>query len=107
MTTLVSDLDKEMAAAGAEEKDAQADYEAMMADSAAKRAEDSTSLTDKEGAKADMEANLGELKDSEAGAHKEMVALGEFISSLHAECDWLLKFFDTRKEARASEIDAL
>jgi len=31
----------------------------------------------------------------------------KYIQSLHGECDWLLKNFDVRKEARASEIDAL
>merc|ERR1719379_1214391 len=93
--------------AQAEEKDSQADYEAMMADSAEKRAEDSKTMTDKEAALADLEGNLEALKESKATTGKELVALGEFISSLHAECDWLLKFYDVRKEARDSEIDAL
>merc|ERR1712203_504261 len=33
--------------------------------------------------------------------------MGKYIAPLHAECDWLLKYFDVRKEARASEMDAL
>ena len=28
----------------------------------------------------------------------------EYIHSLHTECDWLMKYFDVRKEARSSEI---
>merc|ERR1719213_1583876 len=43
---LIKDLDKEMTVAKAEEKDAQEDYEQMMKDSAAKRAEDSKNLGD-------------------------------------------------------------
>merc|ERR1719217_1141060 len=46
---LVNDLDKEMAEAQTTEKDAQADYETFMQDSAAKRADDSKTLADKEG----------------------------------------------------------
>merc|ERR1719235_2989048 len=107
MDNLVKDLDKEMTVAEAEEKDAQGDYETFMKDSAEKRAEDSKALTEKEGALADLESELASLKDAKASANKEMAALMEFLSSLHAECDWLLKFFETRKEARASEIDAL
>merc|ERR1719161_3278 len=107
MDMLVKDLDKEMTVAQAEEKDAQEDYEKMMADSAEKRAEDSKTLTEREGALADLEAELESLKDSHASTVKELGALMEYISSLHAECDWLLKFFDARKEARDSEIDAL
>merc|ERR1719321_1372472 len=107
MDALVRDLDKEMTVAQAEEKDAQGDYETFMADSAEKRAEDSKALTDKEAAKANLEGEIATLKDSKAGAEKDLGAVMEFLSSLHAECDWLLKFFETRKEARASEIDAL
>merc|ERR1719161_587078 len=107
MDMLVKDLDKEMTIAQAEEKDAQEDYEKFMADSAAKRAEDSKAITDKEAALAELEAELAALKESHAGAGKELAALMEFIHNLHTECDWLLKFFDARKEARDSEIDAL
>merc|ERR1719473_1837462 len=105
--TLVRDLDKEMTESTAEEKDAQEDYKAFMADSAEKRAEDSKSLADKEGALADLEAELASLKENKASTEKEHAALLQYISSLHAECDWLLKYFEARKEARASEIDAL
>merc|ERR1719201_627122 len=91
----------------AEEKDAQGDYEAFMADSAAKRAEDSKTLTDKNGALANLEAELASLNDNKASTENELGATNEYISSLHAECDWLLKYFEMRKEARSTEIDAL
>merc|ERR1719311_1098520 len=107
MDMLVQDLDKEMTVAQATEKDAQEDYEQMMADSAEQRAESSKAITDKEAAKAELEAALQAKTDSKAGTSKELAATLEYIASLHAECDWLLKFFDQRKEARASEIDAL
>merc|ERR1712066_1068929 len=55
---LVQDLDKEMAEAGAAEKDAQADYEQLMADSAAKRTSDSALLTEKTATKASLEGDL-------------------------------------------------
>merc|ERR1719238_2431347 len=101
--TLVRDLDKEMTEATAEEKDAQGDYKAFMADSAAKRAEDSKSMTDKEATLADLEAELAGLRESRASDGKELAATNRYIASLHAECDWLLKYFDARREARDSE----
>merc|ERR1719420_1052437 len=79
----------------------------MMQESAQKRADDSKSLTDKEHAKAELEAALQEHESEKASLTKELAALAEYIHSLHLECDWLLKYFDARKEARASEIDAL
>merc|ERR1719231_186057 len=107
MDLLIKDLDKEMTEATAVEKDAQEDYETFMKDSAEKRAEDSKAITDKEAALAEMETELQATEDAKASANKELGALLEYIHSLHLECDWLLKFFDARKEARASEIDAL
>jgi len=104
---IVKDLDKEMTVAKAEEKDAQGDYEQMMKDSAAKRADDSKSLADKEGALADMKAGLETDTDGLASTNKELGATKMYINSLHNECDWLLQYFEVRKEARTSEIDAL
>merc|ERR1711953_1495384 len=89
MDLLIADLDKEMTEAETEEKDAQADYETTMRDSAEKRTKDSKLLGEKE------------------SAAKELMGTLRYIQSLHNECDWLLKYFDVRKEARASEIDAL
>jgi chromosome segregation ATPase len=104
---LIKDLDKEMTVAKTEEKDSQADYEALMKDSAAKRADDSKSLADKEGALADMQASLQSSQDEHGSTSKELMATVQYIQSLHNECDWLLQYFDVRKEARTSEIDAL
>jgi hypothetical protein len=100
-------LDKEMAESATAEKDAQADYEGLMADSAKKRAADSSLLTEKTGTKAALEGDLDAHKDAHSSATKELAATLEYIGSLHAECDWLIQYFDVRKEARASEIDAL
>merc|ERR1719159_2021264 len=107
MDALVKDLDKEMTEAEVEEKDAQADYEQMMKDSADKRAEESKSLTDKESALADLEAGLEQQTADLTSTQKELAATNQYIHSLHLECDWLLKYFDMRKEARDGEIDAL
>jgi len=107
MDLLIADLDKEMTEAETEEKDAQADYETTMRDSAEKRTKDSKLLGEKESAKADLEADLETNTEDKASTAKELMGTLRYIQSLHNECDWLLKYFDVRKEARASEIDAL
>merc|ERR1719476_492313 len=96
-----------MTEAETEEKLAQEDYEEMMAASTEKRAADSRSIAEKGQAKAEMEGELQEATDAKASASKELAATLEVIAQLHAECDWLLKYFDARKEARTSEIEAL
>jgi len=104
---LIAEMDKEMTEAKAEEKDAQGDYEQMMKDSAKKRTDDSQTLTDKIALKADLEAELDKQKGVAADTTKELYATLKYISSLHAECDWLIQYFDVRKEARTSEIQSL
>lgn len=104
---LVKDLAKEMTEATTDEKNSQADYEEMMKDSAAKRTTDSKALTAKGSGKADTEAALQAHSEHHADGVKELMATEKYISSLHAECDWLLQYFDVRKEARAGEIDSL
>merc|ERR1712113_979888 len=86
----MGDLDKEMTEAETNEKDAQAEYEQMMKDSAAKRRADSSALADKGSAKADTEAALQEHAKQRAGDAKDLMATMKTISALHAECDWLL-----------------
>jgi len=104
---LVKDLDKEMQEAEVMEKDSQKEYEEMMADAASKRATDAKSITEKEGAKATTEGELEQENDKKTASTKELLATVGYLQSLHSECDWLLTNFDARKEARASEIEAL
>merc|ERR1712151_844928 len=99
--------DTEMTEAETDEKESQKDYESMMGESAKKRAEDSKSLADKEKLKADLEMDLTELKRTKLATFKELQATMQYIASLHAECDWLIQFFEVRKEARNGEIKSL
>jgi len=104
---LIKDLTTEMTEAKSTEANSQTAYEEMMADSKEKRADDSKSLTDKQAAKAGAEADLNAATSEKEGTAKELMATEKYISSMHAECDWLLKYFDVRAEARAGEIDSL
>merc|ERR1719226_134270 len=96
-----------MTEAETSEKDSQADYEELMKDSAAKRASDSKSLADKESAKAGLQGDLENLKDTLKEGRTDLASTLKYIADLHVECDWLLKYYDVRKEMRASEVDAL
>jgi predicted nucleic acid-binding Zn-ribbon protein len=105
--TMVADLTKEMTQAKTEEKNAQEDYESAMKDAAEKRAADSKSLADKEKEKAELAAEMEANTEEKSATTKTLMATLEHIQSLHAECDWLLQYFEVRKEARAGEIESL
>jgi septal ring factor EnvC (AmiA/AmiB activator) len=107
MDLLVAEVDKEMTEAKVEEDDAQGDYEKLMGECSAKRATSSKTLTEKTAMKAEMETELQAAKDKKAADAEMLKATLEYIQSLHTECDFLVEYYTVRKEARASEIDAL
>merc|ERR1719367_553730 len=107
MNHLESDLAKEIAEMETDEKNAQEEYEQLMRDSAAKRTADSASLAEKEGVKADTEAQLQKNTEEKKAKTAEAMANAEYIHSLHQECDWLIQYFQARKTARAGEVDSL
>jgi len=104
---LANELKMEIQSNEQEEKQAQKDYEELMAESAAKRAEDSKMITEKESQKAGLEGDLEQGKKDKKATATELMALGEYVAGLHGSCDFLLKNFEVRKEARAGEIDAI
>jgi len=104
---MVRDVTKEMTTMEVEEKEAQSEYEQFIGDSADKRAGDSKSISDKEGNRADLQANLLNMQQEHKDKMRESMAKIESIHSLHGECDFLVANFDTRKAARTSEIENL
>merc|ERR1719217_1008365 len=72
MDSLKADLDKEITEMEMEEKASQEDYEAMMSDAADKRSTDSKAITEKESAKAEIEAELQKNKDTKKGSETEL-----------------------------------
>merc|ERR1719343_1071765 len=98
MDLLVADLDKDIAEGGVDEKNAQAEYETFISDSASKRASDSASIADKEGVKAEQEARLQKLGAEHKGTTADAYATATALKDLHLECDWLLSAFQARKE---------
>jgi len=104
---MIKDLTKEMTEAVATEKNSQEDYESAMKDASEKRAADSKSLADKGKAKAELEADLDANSEEKTATSKSLMATLEHIQSLHAECDWLLQYYQVRKEARAGEVESL
>jgi len=107
MDTMIKDLTQEMTESETSEKLAQEDYETAMKDASDKRAADSKSLADKQKAKAQLEADLEANTEEKGATTKTLMATLEHIQSLHAECDWLLQYYQVRKEARAGEVESL
>merc|ERR1719456_111148 len=107
MDMMVADVEKEMQTAEVEEKNAQEEYEQFMKDSADKRALDSKTITDKEATKAELETALAKSMGDLEGKQGEVMATSESLAGLHAECDWLMENYESRKAAREGEVESL
>merc|ERR1719510_1105155 len=90
-----------------DEKDSQAEDEGLMEDSAAKRAADALSISEKEGTKAGLEGDLEKMTVEKKATMMRVVATAEYLKDLHLECDWLLANYEVRKSARAGEVESL
>jgi peptidoglycan hydrolase CwlO-like protein len=107
MDELEAELDKEITEGKIEEKNAQEEYEQFVADSAEKRADDAKTMEDKIAAKAGAEVDLQKMTEEKKEKTTESMAKAEALKDLHGSCDWLLENYQTRKQARAGEADAL
>ena len=86
----------EMKSDAKDETYAQEDYEELMKESAEKRAADSKTITEKESQKAGLEGDLDTAKKDKKATSTDLMALGEYVASLHGSCDFLLENFEVR-----------
>jgi len=107
MNMMQSDLQSDMKDAEADEKMAQKEYEDLMTESAATRAQNAKSITTKEAAAAELEGKTQEAKESKVLATETLEDVRLTINHLHTSCDFLMENYDTRKEARDNELESL
>jgi len=89
------------------ESEAQAAYEALVADTNESIKDLMAAVTSKSKAKAKAKKDLSLTKDDLADTVKELEELGKTNADLHAECDYVIKNFMIRQKGRAEEIEAL
>lgn len=104
---ILDDVDKDNEQLKANEREAQFKYEEAMSDASKKRAGDARAIAEKEAVKAELEGRLHKMKQERKSKEKEQKSLLEYSKDMHNECDWLLANFDTRKDARAAEVESL
>jgi len=107
MDNFMRDIKMEMQEDDMNEEQAQKDYQELMKDSANKRALDSKTIVEKEEQKAAAEEALAKAKKSHKEESATLMALGEYVSNLHGDCDFLVQNFDLRRDARTNEIEAI
>jgi len=90
----------------AEEESVKA-YEEYVKDTNASIEQKVKEIMEKEAVKADLEAELVETEAQKAEVLIELEELAKYNAELHTSCDFVLKNFEVRQEARDQEIEAL
>merc|ERR1719224_278686 len=89
------------------ENDAQAAYEEFISDSNASNQAANEEIAAKTESLAQADAESTTASGDLTATINDLLALGETAASLHKECDFLLKNFETRHSKRTEEIEAL
>merc|ERR550514_1923326 len=107
MEMLAKELEDGITESKHDEETAQNDYERLMSDSQATRAQNVESITSNEAAKADLDTKIESTKQQKTSQETELSNIKQYITQLHANCDFLIENYDLRKAARENEIESL
>merc|ERR1719379_2745632 len=104
---ILADTKKTEDQAMASEADSQSAYENFMKDSNKMILKTSQAISDMTGARATAKEELSMAKTDFSQTMTELEGLDQTKADLHKACDYILKNFDARQQARAAEMDAL
>mmetsp|Transcript_71870 Transcript_71870/g.199238 ORF Transcript_71870/g.199238 Transcript_71870/m.199238 type:complete len:207 (+) Transcript_71870:2-622(+) len=107
LETVMADSQKMEDEAHRSEQDSQAAYENFMKDSNKSLRQYSETLVSLAEAKAAADASLAMTKEDLKSTFTELEGLNSALGDLKKSCDFVLKNFGARQEARAAEIEAL
>jgi len=107
MDMIMGELKTSSQEASMAEKYAQKEYVELMSDSKESRAQDLKSITESESSKADIESSLTEAKESQMLTLEQSQNVIATLAKLHGSCDFIVKNFELRLNARTAEIEGL
>lgn len=107
LAKIISEAEQAEATLVIDEQHAQANYASFAADATATVENNRATIASDEKAKATAEGALSETKEALLANGAELSRLDDLLGSIHAECDFLLKFFDLRQKSRKEEMDSI
>merc|ERR1719337_37019 len=104
---VIADVKATVDEAMASEQNAQSAYENFMKDSNKSIKKTTQAISDMTGAKASAKEDLSMAERDFKDTMTDLQNLDGTNADLHKSCDFVLKNFDARQQARAAEMDAL
>jgi len=107
LSQIMNDLKRAEAALIVEEQNAQKGYEAFAKDTAAAVDAKTSAITEKTALLESAKGEVSATSESLLGVGQELESLDAALSNMHADCDFLLKYFTARQTARQEEMAAI
>lgn len=64
-------------------------------------------IQEKEGQVASTESEKAEVEEAQSANDQELATLADLLHAHHLDCDYILKYFNVRQQARAEEMSAI
>jgi len=89
------------------EQKSQQEYASYVAATTASIEADREAIAEKEKQNAETKGQNSETEESQLANEQSLGKLTDLLSGHHAQCDYIIKYFDIRQKSRAEEMDAI
>ena len=107
LAQIISESEQEEKVLELDENDAQRIYGEYVASSTTSIEADRNSIAEKEKHTAESSGELSKTEESQLANGEMLTSLDGQLVGLHAECDYVIKYFKLRQGARAEEMDSI
>jgi len=107
VATIIRDAKNDEILLVSDEQQSQADYAKFAADATASIESDKEQILEKTKQLESTSASKAETEASLLSNGEELSGLDETLTAHHADCDWVMKYFDVRQTARKEEMEAI
>jgi len=107
MAKIISEAQSEEKELELDENQAQKMYGGFVQDTSSSIEADRQSIAEKEKQTAQTLSERSSTKESQLANGEKLEKLGSLLTGLHANCDYIVKYFDLRQKYRAEEMDSI
>merc|ERR1712204_57067 len=104
---IIEDAQRTEQELSATEQKSQEDYGKFVTDAKTSIEADRKSIEQKTAEVAEAKGEKSETEASQLANDEELATLTDLLKAHHLECDYLLKYFDVRQQARQEEMDSI
>jgi len=107
LSMIIADAGRTIDEMRGSEQASQADYAANVAATTGSIEAGREAIAEKEKQLAQAKGEHSETEEAQLANDQSLSSLGELLTGIHGQCDFVIKYFDIRQKSRAEEMDAI